>query len=117
MHALATHPNFSVYAAAKGGIVSMIRGLALEFAADGIRVNTVLLGMSISKDFQIRLEAMTQPERQDALKKAVYNTPLGVVGFPKVIGYPVVFLASEKASFMTGAIVPIDRGETIHLDW
>lgn len=117
VHALATRPNFTVYAAAKGGIVSMTRGLALEFATDGIRVNTVLPGMSISKNFQTRLDAMTQEERQETLKNAAYNTPLGVVGFPKMIGYPVVFLASEKASFMTGAIIPVDGGETIHLDW
>ncbi|GGH78674.1 NAD(P)-dependent dehydrogenase (short-subunit alcohol dehydrogenase family) [Pullulanibacillus pueri] len=117
VHALATRPHFSVYAAAKGGIVSMTRGLALEFAPAGIRVNTVLPGMSISKDFQKRLEVLSDKEREAALEKAAYNTPLGVVGEPKFIGYPVVFLASEKAAFMTGAIVPVDGGETIHLDW
>jgi len=117
VHAWATRPNFSVYAAAKGGIVSMTRGLALEFAPDHIRINTVLPGMSISKAYQQRLDELNEEEREKELTRAAYNTPLGVVGFPKQIGYPVVFLASEKASFMTGAIVAVDGGETIHLDW
>lgn len=117
VHAMATRPRFSVYAAAKGGIVSLTRGLALEGAPHHVRVNAVLPGMSMSKDFQVRLNSLTAEQRHATLEQAAYNTPIGHVGDPKEIGYAVVFLASEKASFITGTAVTVDGGETVHLDW
>ena len=117
VHALATRPKFSVYAAAKGGVVALTRGLALEGAPHHVRVNVVLPGMSMSKEFQLRLNSLTPEQREAALKRAAYNTPIGHVGEPKEIGYAAVFLASNKASFITGAALTVDGGETVHLDW
>lgn len=117
VHALATRPRFAVYAAAKGGVVAMTRGLALEVAKENIRVNAVLPGMSMSKAFQAKLAQLGPEEQEKMLLQSAYNTPIGHVGHPKEIGYAVVFLASDRASFITGAAIPVDGGETIHLDW
>ncbi|WP_274650902.1 SDR family NAD(P)-dependent oxidoreductase [Paenibacillus humicola] len=117
VHAWATRPNFSVYAAAKGGIVSMARAMALECAPHGIRVNTVLPGYTISSRLQQRLNEMPAEEHEAFLSKQAYNIPLGRLALPQDIGHAVVFLASGKASFITGACLAVDGGETIHLDF
>lgn len=116
IHALSTGIGFTAYAAAKGGINAMTRAMALECAPD-IRINAVMPGMSISKEFQKRLDALTAEERKDVLEKAASNTPIGHVGHPMEIGKAVVFLASGQASFITGASLPVDGGESIHLNW
>lgn len=117
IHALATRPSFTLYAAAKGGIVAMTRGMALEWAPYGIRVNTVLPGMSRSKQFNHWLSELPPDDRVNRLKQSANNTPLGRIGEPKEIGHAVAFLASDLASFITGAILPVDGGESVHLRW
>lgn len=117
IHAVSTRVRCAAYAAAKGGINAMTRAMALECAPKKIRINTVMPGMSISKAFQQRLDALTPEERDRRLKEAAYNTPIGHVGDPMEIGYAVCFLASDKASFITGAALAVDGGESIHLDW
>lgn len=93
------------YAASKGGDLSLTRQLALEYAKDNIRVLAVNPG---TIETPLALEASTSI---DALRDAAARThPLGRIGQPEEIANVVLFLASDKASFMTGSYVNVDGG-------
>lgn len=93
------------YAASKGGDLSLTRQLALEYAKDNIRVLAVNPG---TIETPLALEASSSIEE---LREAAARThPIGRIGQPQEIANVVLFLASDKASFMTGSYVNIDGG-------
>ena len=96
----------SVYAASKHAVEGMTKSAALEAAAFGVRVNAVAPGPTETG----MLNRFTgTPERKAAL---VSSVPLGHVGAPEEIARAVVFLASNKASFVTGQILAAHGGKT-----
>ncbi len=97
-------PRAPAYSASKGGIAQLTRSLAVAWAADGIRVNAVAPGW-IATPLTSALQNDTV--RSDQL---LARTPLRRWGLPGDIAGPVLFLCSEAASFMTGAIVTVDGG-------
>lgn len=90
------------YACTKAALIALTRSLALELAPSHIRVNCVAPGV-IHTDM---VEALGQ-ETMDGLAE---QTPLGRLGTPEDIAYAVSFLASEKASFITGQVLTADGG-------
>ena len=97
----------AAYCASKGAVHNLTRALAMDHAADGIRVNAVCPGEVNTPMLQSeRAEAVT-----DQLLTAIAATvPMGRLADPDEIARVVCFLASDEASYMTGALVSVDAG-------
>ncbi len=97
-------PNIVHYCASKGGIAAMTEAMALELAPYNIRVNAIAPGMIETP--------MLDPIKQDpkAMEGILARVPLNRMGKPEEIADLVVFLASDKSSYITGSIVVIDGG-------
>jgi NAD(P)-dependent dehydrogenase (short-subunit alcohol dehydrogenase family) len=97
------------YAASKGGILALTRQLAVEYAAEGIRVLAVCPGTIATE--MVRDSARAEPEGEAAaLARYGRSHPLGRIGAPEEVANVVLFLASPQASFMTGEYVCVDGG-------
>lgn len=94
-------------------LVSWSKSLANAVAADGITVNSVLTGYFETDRLKSLLEMESQKENvsyEDVLQKRRLAIPVNRLGDPQEYGYLVAFLASEYASFLTGAAIPLDGG-------
>ncbi len=98
------------YAASKGAILSLTRNMALDYAEERIRVVAICPG-SVDTPMLRATAAMASPENPDGtLAEWGQKHPLGRIGRPEEIADVVVFLASDKASFITGEFVCVDGG-------
>ena len=99
----------SAYAASKGGDLSLVRQLALEYAKDNIRVLAINPG---TIDTPLVAEAAAAAGQSLDEQRVMWGAahPLGRIGQPAEIANVVLFLASDKASFMTGEYVNVDGG-------
>ncbi len=104
----ANEPHIAAYAASKAGMLGLTRGMALDFAADGVRVNAVCPGAIETAMLEQSLEQ--QADREVALRAISRAIPLGRVGQPRDIAQAVYFLASSAASYVTGAALVVDGG-------
>ncbi|GHH81292.1 dehydrogenase [Streptomyces sulfonofaciens] len=95
------------YNTSKGAIESMTRSMALDHAAEGVRVNAVAPGLVDTP--------RTAGAGPEALAPIVARTPLGRAGTPAEIAGVIAFLAGDDASFVTGAVVPVDGGRAASL--
>ena len=98
-------PNTAAYTVSKHGVSGLTKVAALEYAKDGIRVNAVGPGYTDTAMVQRVLDA--NPGLQDWM---IGKTPVGRMGNPEEIAEAIVWLSSNEASFVTGAVVPIDGG-------
>jgi NAD(P)-dependent dehydrogenase (short-subunit alcohol dehydrogenase family) len=113
VHSVSTLPNAAPYAAAKGGVTQMTRSLAIEFGRQGIRVNAVCPGLT---DTQIWSDLKSSgPNAQAVVDHWRSNIALGREASPREIANMVVWLASEDASYVTGANLLVDGGMTAML--
>jgi len=107
MHAIFGAPLSPAYAASKAGVVQLTKSLAVAWAEDGIRVNAIAPGWIETP--------MTIPARSDAGRNRAIleRTPLGRWGTPADLVGPALFLASDAARFITGALLPVDGGYSV----
>jgi NAD(P)-dependent dehydrogenase (short-subunit alcohol dehydrogenase family) len=101
----------TAYCAAKGAVHNLTRAMALDHARDGIRVNAVAPG-EVDTPMLRAAGRATPATDEDLAAMAERTIPMARVAQPDEIGRVVVFLASDGASYMTGAIVPVDAGYT-----
>ena len=107
-HAFATDPDCSVYASTKGGQLAFMRGLALDYAKDGIRVNCVIPGATDTRLVRGYIESSPHPE--EARRRLLDSIPMRRLATPEDIARAVLFLASGFASYITGTSLVVDGG-------
>ncbi len=106
VHSLVAWPRHPAYAAAKGGVIALSRQLSVEYAPH-VRVNCVLPGSIETRIW----DAVDEAGREEAARQAT----LGRFGRPEEVAAAIVFLASEGASYITGASLVVDGGQTTRI--
>jgi NAD(P)-dependent dehydrogenase (short-subunit alcohol dehydrogenase family) len=108
--ALIGQPCYTAYTATKGAILAFSRALAVELAAEGIRVNAVCPGPidtpMLAGEFALAEDPVA------ARSGEIATVPMGRLGVPRDIADVVAFLAGDAAGFVTGAAWPVDGGKT-----
>ncbi|ELZ28496.1 glucose 1-dehydrogenase [Halogeometricum pallidum JCM 14848] len=108
IYGLVAGPGAPAYSAAKGGVVNLTREIAVDYASANVRANCICPGFVETPMTDDYLE-------QDQFYEFVRGeTPLGRVAQPEEISGIAAFLASEEASYITGANIPVDGGWTAH---
>ena len=113
-----TSANIAAYAASKGGLLTLTRAIAIEFAPDNIRVNAILQGAVDTPMLRAGLGRghVGQGNMQERLDNLARKTVIGRVGTPEEIAHAIYFLADqEQSSFMTGQSMIVDGGATARL--
>src|ERR1041384_1704683 len=101
-------PDLAAYCASKGGFVQLTRAMAIDHAADGIRINCVCPGPIETPLLQRIIASAADPlmERQRSIEKTLMKR----LGRPDEVASAILFLASEEASYMTGSVMIVDGG-------
>ena len=102
--------NCTAYCAAKGAVTLFTKALALELAPHAVRVNCVCPGDIATPMTQRQFSAAEDPQQYRREMESLY--PLGRIGSPEEVAGVIVFLASDAASFVTGAAWSVDGGLT-----
>jgi NAD(P)-dependent dehydrogenase (short-subunit alcohol dehydrogenase family) len=102
-------PGLDTYTAAKGALNTLTRSMAVEYAPDNIRSNCIVSGMVLSSPGAFK---MMEDPVIGGHSKAMHLTRLGI---PDDIAYAALFLCSDEAAFVTGALIPVDGGVTARM--
>lgn len=97
--------NAAAYVASKAGVAALTRAIAIDHAAEGVRANSIAPGPTDTAMLRGLLDDEARPRFGKTL-------PIGRLGTPEEIAAVALFLASDAASFVTGAVVPVDGGQT-----
>jgi NAD(P)-dependent dehydrogenase (short-subunit alcohol dehydrogenase family) len=110
VNGLVSEPFLAVYSASKGGVVMLTRGIALDYAAQGIRCNCICPGWVDTPINYAHADMMGGLEKIYA--SIGQFQPIGRPGEPREIAHLALFLASDEASFITGSVISADGGMT-----
>jgi NAD(P)-dependent dehydrogenase (short-subunit alcohol dehydrogenase family) len=103
--------KFSAYCASKGAIIQLTKAMAIEYAKYGIRVNCVCPGAIDTPMIERELALFQDPA--ETRRKIITDHPIGRIGRPEEIAEAVLFLASERSSFIVGESLVVDGGYLI----
>lgn len=108
-------PGLILSSTARAGVHGFAKALADEVAPDGITVNVICPGYIMTDRIEEVTQSRAARERrtsQDVMRQIVQDIPLGRMGRPEEVGAVATFLASEPASYITGAVLQVDGGFT-----
>lgn len=108
VQAFATQRNVAAYTTSKHALIGLTRSMAIDFARDGIRVNCVAPGTTDTP--MLKYAASLDPDPESVYETCRNMHPLGRIAKPEEAAEVVAFLASERASFVTGACYLVDGG-------
>ena len=100
-------PNAAEYCASKGGVLGLTKGAALDYGPKNVRVNAVLPGVIRTPMIE---SLVAQPQFADLLPALEARHPIGRLGLPTEVADAVVWLLSDRASFVHGAEIAVDGG-------
>ncbi|MFQ5698026.1 MAG: SDR family NAD(P)-dependent oxidoreductase [Myxococcota bacterium] len=103
-------PDAHAYSAAKAGMANLTRSLAVTYGPGGVRSNCVAPGLVETHMVESYMAERGNPHKNDATRYAI--SPLGRAGRPEEIASVCAFLASDEASYVNGAVIPVDGGST-----
>jgi NAD(P)-dependent dehydrogenase (short-subunit alcohol dehydrogenase family) len=103
-------PDEVMYSAAKGGLIMLAKGAAIEWAPRNIRVNVVAPGLTATPVIEAAFQR--RPDAEGYRRQREAQIPLQRLATPEEIADAVLFLASSESSYITGAVLPVDGGYT-----
>jgi NAD(P)-dependent dehydrogenase (short-subunit alcohol dehydrogenase family) len=103
-------PNLVWYAGSKGAVSAVTKGLAAEFAKDGIRCNAIC---PVAADTGMMASVLGGTDSQEGRAVVIKGIPMGRVAEPKDVANAAAFLASDEAGFITGIELPVDGGRAL----
>ncbi len=103
-------PNQTLYCAAKGGLIALARGAAMEWASRNIRVNVVAPGLAATPITEASFQRRPDPAAYRRVRED--SIPLRRLATPEEVADAVLFLSSPESSYVTGAVLPVDGGYT-----
>ena len=112
VHAVSTVPGVPAYATSKGAVVSLSQQMALDYAVDRIRVNSVLVGSVATR---MTLDGLEEAGGAEAIGLSFDENRIARIAKPREIATVVGFLLSDAASFVTGSALLADGGLTARL--
>jgi len=114
VHAYQNVGGTAPYAASKAGVVALTRVMAIDYGRDKIRVNAICPGWIYTPLIQSIFDEAPDPEK--ARREVEHRQILGRLGTPEEVGEAAAFLASDEASYITGASLMVDNGMTAQLE-
>ena len=103
-------PEEVLYSAAKGGLIMLAKGAAIEWAPRNIRVNVAAPGLTATPVIEASIQRRADPEAYRRERES--QIPLQRLATPEEVANAVLFLASPESSYITGAVLPVDGGYT-----
>lgn len=103
-------PDETMYSAAKGGLIALARGAAIEWASRNIRVNVVAPGLTVTPVIEASFQRRPDPAAYRRTREE--SIPLRRLATPEEVADAVLFLGCRESSYITGAVLPVDGGYT-----
>ena len=111
VHAFVSWPGCAAYDATKSALLGLTRAMALDHGAEGIRVNAICPGYIDTPLMEKWLASV--PDRQETMRQVLACHPLGRIGTPRDVAEAALFLASDAASFISGAALVVDGAMSV----